>query len=67
MSQIRPLELVATVLMPVINPFLVGSQAAKRGISARDVAAAAVGAARSGRKGVYRYTYPAIQALARSK
>ena len=62
--QVRPLELVAAVLMPLVNPFLLGSQAAKRGISARDVAAAMLGAARSGRRGMYRYTYPAMRALA---
>jgi hypothetical protein len=63
--QMRPLELLAMLVMPLIGPFLVGSQAAKRGISARDVAAAMISAARSSRKGVYRYTYPAIQALAK--
>jgi uncharacterized protein YbjT (DUF2867 family) len=62
--QIRPLELVAAVLMPLINPLLMGTQAAKRGISAREVAAAMIATARSSRKGVYRYTYPAIRALA---
>jgi uncharacterized protein YbjT (DUF2867 family) len=65
--QIRPLELVAALLMPLINPALVGTQSAKRGIPARDVAAAMVSAARSSRKGVYRYTYPAMRALAQSK
>lgn len=62
--QIRPLELVAAVFMPLVNPLLVGSQVAKRSISARSVAAAMIAAARSGRKGMYRYTYPAIRALA---
>jgi uncharacterized protein YbjT (DUF2867 family) len=65
--QIRPLELVAAAIMPLVNPLLIGSQAAKRGISARNVAAAMIGAARSGRKGVYRYTYPAMRALAQVK
>lgn len=65
--QIRPMELVAAVIMPLVHPFLMGSQAAKRGISAKNVAAAMIGAARSGRKGVYRYTYPAMQALAQVK
>jgi uncharacterized protein YbjT (DUF2867 family) len=62
--QARPLEILATIIMPVIGPLLVGSQAAKRGISARDVASAMISAARSSRKGVYRYTYPAMRALA---
>jgi uncharacterized protein YbjT (DUF2867 family) len=62
--ELRPAELAAMVLMPLVNPFLVGNHAARRGISARQVAAAMIGAARSGRRGVYRYTYPAIRALA---
>jgi uncharacterized protein YbjT (DUF2867 family) len=65
--QIRPLELVAAVIMPLVHPLLMGSQAAKRGISARHVAAAMIGAARSGRKGLYRYTYPAMRALGEVK
>jgi hypothetical protein len=48
-----------------VNPFLVGNRAAYRAISARTVAAAIVGATRSGRKGVQRYTNPGIRALAR--
>jgi len=62
--QMRPLELVAAVVMPILNPLLMGTHVAKRGISARAVAAAMIAAARSTRKGVYRYTYPAMQALA---
>lgn len=63
--QLRPVELLSMLVMPLINPLLMGSQVAKRGISARDVATAMISAARSGRKGVYRYTYPAIRALAK--
>ena len=40
--KVRPLELLAAAVMPLINPLLVGSQSAKRAISARDVAAAMV-------------------------
>ena len=43
------------------------ARAQYRGISARTVAAAMLGAARSGRRGVYRYTYAALQALAAAK
>jgi uncharacterized protein YbjT (DUF2867 family) len=64
---VRLRELALTVLMPLVNPLLGGARQHYRGISARQVAAAAVGAARSGRRGVYRYTYPALQALAASK
>lgn len=63
--EMRPLELAAMALMPLMNPFLGGKRAAFRGISARTVAAAMVGATRSGRKGVQRYVNPGIDALAR--
>jgi uncharacterized protein YbjT (DUF2867 family) len=66
-NDLRPLELLASALMPLANPFLSGSRIALRGISARTVAAAALGAARSGRRGVYRYTWPSLQQLAESK
>jgi uncharacterized protein YbjT (DUF2867 family) len=65
--EIRPAELAATIFMPLLNPLLGGSKQMYRAISARKVAAAALGAARSGRRGVYRYTYAALQALAASK
>jgi uncharacterized protein YbjT (DUF2867 family) len=65
--ELRAGELAATVLMPLLNPLLGGSKQVYRAISARKVAAAALGAARSGRRGVYRYTYAALQALAASK
>jgi uncharacterized protein YbjT (DUF2867 family) len=66
-GSVRPLELIASAFMPLVNPFLGGSRIALRGISARTVAAAALGAARSGRRGVYRYTWPSLQQLAGSK
>jgi uncharacterized protein YbjT (DUF2867 family) len=65
--EIRPAELLATALMPLANPFFTGTRIAWRGIPARTVAAAAVGAARSGRRGVYRYTWPALLQLAQLK
>ena len=66
-NDLRPLELLASVAMPLVNPFLSGSRIGFRGIAARTVAAAALGAARSGRRGVYRYTWPSLQQLAESK
>jgi len=63
--EMRPLELAALSFMPLANLFLYGKRAAYRGISARTVAAAVVGATRSGRKGVTRYVNPGIHALAR--
>ena len=62
--EMRLPELAAMALMPLVNPFLVGKRAAFRGISVRKVAAAMLGAARSGRKGVTRYVNPGIHALA---
>jgi uncharacterized protein YbjT (DUF2867 family) len=64
---LRPRELAITLVMPLINPLLGGARQPYRGIAARKVALAALGAARSGRRGVYRYTYAALQALAASK
>ncbi len=66
-GQVRPLELGALLVMPLLNPFLRGARAAFRGISAQTVGAAIVGATRSGRKGVQRYTYPGMEALSRLK
>ena len=66
-GEIRPLELLGSVLMPLINPFLTGKREPLRAIPARTVAAAMVGLTRSGRRGVQRYTYSAIQSLARIK
>lgn len=63
-SEMRPLELAARLLMPLVNPFLVGSWAAYRGIAARTVALAMIGAARAGRRGTCRYTYTAMLNLA---
>ena len=66
-SQMRILELGALLVMPLVNPFLHGERAVYRAISAKTVGAAIVGATRSGRKGVQRYTYSGIEALARLK
>ncbi|MBX5459561.1 MAG: NAD(P)H-binding protein [Steroidobacteraceae bacterium] len=66
-KQVDVHQLAATLLMPLINPLLVGARLPHRGIPARTVAAAMLGAARSGRRGVYRYTYGALNALAVSK
>lgn len=66
-SQMRPLELGALLVMPLVNPFLRGSREAFRGIAVKTVGTAIVGAMRSGRRGVQRYTYDGIEALARLK
>lgn len=66
-SDLRLTDLAATLLMPLVNPVLTGARLPIRGIPARTVAAAMLGAARSGRRGVYRYTYGGLKALAASK
>jgi uncharacterized protein YbjT (DUF2867 family) len=66
-GQVRPLELGALLAMPLVNPFLRGERAAFRGIPVKTVAAAVVGATRSGRKGIQRYTYAGLEALSRLK
>jgi uncharacterized protein YbjT (DUF2867 family) len=62
--ELRPLELGAQVAMQLANPLLLGGWARFRAIPAATVAAAMCGAARSGRRGVYRYTYDGIRNLA---
>jgi uncharacterized protein YbjT (DUF2867 family) len=62
--EMRPLELVARLLMPLVNPLLVGTRAVYRGIPARTVALAMLGAARSGRRGVTRHSYLRMVTLA---
>jgi len=64
-AEMRPLELLGLALMPLVNPLLGGKYALYRGIPARTVAAAMLGAVRSGRRGVNRYTYAGIEQLAR--
>jgi uncharacterized protein YbjT (DUF2867 family) len=66
-GEIRPAELVGAVIMPLVNPFLIGKREPWRAISVRTVATAMVGVTRSSRRGVQRYTYSAIQALSRMK
>jgi uncharacterized protein YbjT (DUF2867 family) len=64
-AEMRPLEFLASALMPLAAPLLRGKYGPYRAIAARTVAAAMLGATRSGRRGVQRYTYDGIQALAR--
>ncbi len=63
--EMRPLELLGRLAMPLINPLLNGNYMVYRGIPARLVGRAMLGAIRSGRRGVQRYTWEGIQALAR--
>jgi uncharacterized protein YbjT (DUF2867 family) len=62
-KQFRPAEFAASLLAPVMNPFLSGAREQYRAIPGEVVARAMVGAARRGAKGVYRYTHAAIRQL----
>lgn len=65
-AELRPLELAARVVMPLVNLLLYGPMEQYRAIPASVVAAAMIGAARSGRKGVHRYTHRDMRRLAQS-
>jgi uncharacterized protein YbjT (DUF2867 family) len=65
-GEVRPLELAASLIVPLVNPLLRGNWISWRGIPARVVAQAMLGATRSGRRGVQRYTYEGIRALAQA-
>jgi uncharacterized protein YbjT (DUF2867 family) len=60
----RPMEALGRLLAPLLNPFLTGSREALKAIPAETVARGMLGAARRGTRGIYRYTYAAIQQLA---
>ena len=62
--ELRPLELLAQGLLWTVNPLLLGAAARFRGIAAGTVAAAMLGAARGGRRGVNRYSYREMNSLA---
>jgi uncharacterized protein YbjT (DUF2867 family) len=64
-GEVRPLELAARALAPLLNPLLRGRYLPYRAIPARTVGAAMLGATCTGRRGVQRYTYEGIGALAR--
>jgi uncharacterized protein YbjT (DUF2867 family) len=64
-GEVRPLELAALAVMPLLGPLLRGKYLRYRAISARIVGAAMLGATRSGRRGVQRYDWEGLQALAR--
>lgn len=65
-AEARPLELAARLLMPLVNPLMRGRYVAYRAIPASTVGAAMLGATRSGKRGVQRYTHEGIAALART-
>jgi hypothetical protein len=62
--EVRPLELVGSLVMPVINLALQGPAAKYRAIPASVVAAAMVGAARAPARGIRRHTHRELRKLA---
>src|SRR5579872_7042793 len=62
--EMRAVDIVKRAVMPLVNPFLVGARAVRRGIPVATTAAAMLGTLRSGRRGPQRYTYSGILALA---
>jgi hypothetical protein len=56
--------MLAQGLLWTVNPLLLGGVARYRAIAAGTLAAAMLGAARSGRRGVNRYTYREMSSLA---
>jgi uncharacterized protein YbjT (DUF2867 family) len=63
-SELRPAELAMMGVLPLLSPLMLGKLEQYRPIRASVVAAAMVGATRSGRKGVYRYAWRDIHELA---
>lgn len=66
-KEMRPLELLGSVVAPLVNPMLTGTRESLRAIPAETVARGMIGAARRGGRGVYRYTYAAIRQLSELK
>ncbi len=60
----RPREFLLQWTLPVIAPLMIGRAQAYRPVHAATLARAMVGAARSGRRGVMRFTYAALRGLA---
>ncbi|MBV6418018.1 MAG: hypothetical protein CMLOHMNK_02797 [Steroidobacteraceae bacterium] len=60
----RPAEFVLQWTLPAVGPLMIGRAQAWRPVRAGTLARAMVGAARSGRRGVMRFTWPAIRQLA---
>jgi uncharacterized protein YbjT (DUF2867 family) len=62
-----PSQLLAMIAALALRPLQVGARESRRAVGASQVAAAMVGAARSGRRGIYRYEFSGIQALSRMR
>ncbi|HEX3835793.1 MAG TPA: NAD(P)H-binding protein [Steroidobacteraceae bacterium] len=60
-------QLLSMMAALALRPLQIGARESRRAVTASQVAAAMLGAARSGRRGVYRYDFSGIQALARMR
>jgi uncharacterized protein YbjT (DUF2867 family) len=60
-------QLLAMTLALLLRPLQFGARKSARAIAISQVAAAMLGAARSGRRGIYRYDFSGIQALSRMR
>ena len=60
-------QLLSMIAALALRPLQVGARESRRAVGASQVAAAMLGAARSGRRGVYRYDFSGIQALSRMR
>ncbi len=66
-KEIRPLELAGMLVLPIVNPLLLGKAQRYRAVSAATVAAAMAALARSQRRGITRYTHREIEELTHSR
>jgi uncharacterized protein YbjT (DUF2867 family) len=63
-KELRPTELVMMGILPLVAPLLLGKFERYRPVSASVLAAAMIGATRTARRGLYRYTWRGIHDLA---
>ena len=62
---VRLVQLLSMAMNLLVRPLQFGARASHRAIFASDVAAGMLGAARSGRRGIYRYDFSGILSLSR--
>lgn len=60
-------QLLGMLAVAALRPLQLGARESRRAVGATRVAAAMLGAVRSGRRGIYRYDFSGIQALSRMR
>ena len=60
-------QLLSLIGVAVVRPLQLGAAVSRRAVGASQVAAAMIGATRSGRRGVYRYEFSGIESLSRMR